>query len=240
MSRYPRTVRACWLGSVPYREAWDLQLALVDAIRHAGAADTLLLLEHPHVFTMGRHSDAGHVLWDGTLRRQRAVDLVSSDRGGDVTYHGPGQLVGYPLLDLARLGTDLLTYLRRLERTLISYLAGLGLESEPGGRGLTGVWSGGEKVAAIGVKMSDTVVSHGFALNLAPDLDYFAGIVPCGLPDKRATSVLRLLGAAPATADAAFEYARHFASEFGFLVEWIDGAELEIAVSRGHAPDPYL
>src|SRR5205814_6621352 len=112
---------------------------------------------------------------------RRGVEVVWSDRGGDATFHGPGQLVGYPLLDLPRLGSDILRHIRDLERSLIAYLRTLGIESEPGGRGLTGVWSAGEKVGAIGVKLNHhTVTSHGFALNLTADMDLFnTGIVPC-------------------------------------------------------------
>src|SRR5918911_905778 len=109
-SRSRPTIRAYWLGSVPYREAWDLQQALVSAIRDGRWADTLLLLEHPHVFTLGRRGTLDHVLWDDAERQQRGVDLVFCDRGGDVTYHGPGQLVGYPVLDLRGHGSDLLFY----------------------------------------------------------------------------------------------------------------------------------
>jgi lipoyl(octanoyl) transferase len=202
-----------WLGSVPYRDAWDLQRRLVDEVRSGGRPDTLLLLEHPHVFTMGRRAVMDHVLWDEAERRRRGVDLVWCDRGGDVTYHGPGQLVGYPILDLRRHGGDVLLYLRRLEDTLIQYLAGLGVEATrvPG---YTGVWTDRGKVAAIGVKLTETVVSHGFALNLASDLDYFGGIVPCGIEDKAVTSVAALLGSAPPLEAAAATYANVFAEAF--------------------------
>jgi len=219
MSKSP-PVRACWLGSAGYREAWDLQAEIVSAIRDAHAPDTLLLLEHPHVFTMGKAASADHLLWDETERTRRGVEVVWSDRGGEATYHGPGQLVGYPILDLAHLELTIPAYLHKLEQSLIEYLRELGIESEPGERGLTGVWSQGEKVAAIGIKLNRSIVSHGFALNLTTDLDYFNGIVPCGHADLRPTSVEALTGKRVNTETAARDYARHFESVFGARVEW--------------------
>ena len=218
MSRSRVAVRSCWLGKVPYREAWDLQRSLVEQVRAGQAPDTLLLLEHPHVYTMGRKGTADHLLWDEAERQRRQVDLVWSDRGGDATYHGPGQLVGYPILDLARHRLDLLVYLRTLEESLIAYLAELGLAGAAV-PGLTGVWVDDAKVAAIGVKFNGGVVSHGFALNLTTDLDYFDGIVPCGIADKKATSVERLTGRAPDTARAAQEYSARFARAFSVELE---------------------
>ena len=220
MNRSRRTVRSCWLGSVPYQQAWDLQRSLVEQVRAGETTDTLLLLEHPNVYTMGRKGTADHVLWDAAERERRKVDLIWSDRGGDATYHGPGQLVGYPILDLARHGLDLLVYLRALEASLIGYLAEFGIEGATV-PGLTGVWVGDEKVAAIGVKSNGGVVSHGFALNLVTDLDYFEGIVPCGITDKKATSVERLTGLRPTTASAARGFAEHFARAFSVDLDWI-------------------
>ena len=194
MSRSLRHVRASWLGSVPYREAWDLQAGLVGELRSGEGQATLLLLEHPHVFTMGKAASPEHLLWDEEERARRGVEVVWSDRGGEATYHGPGQLVGYPVVDLQRLGLTIPEYLARLERSLIAYLAELGIDSEPGRPGLTGVWRGGEKLAAIGVKLNRSVVSHGFALNLTTDLAYFDGIVPCGHAELRPTSVEAVTG----------------------------------------------
>jgi lipoyl(octanoyl) transferase len=229
-------VRAYWLGRVPYREAWDVQRAVVAAIRAGGHPDSLLLLEHQHVFTIGRRGDGSTLLWDEAECARRGVDIVWSDRGGDATYHGPGQLVGYPLLDLPRLGSDILRHIRDLERSLIAYLAALGIPSEPGGRGLTGVWSDGAKVGAIGVKLNQHVTSHGFALNLTTDLDVFnGGIVPCGLVGKRATSVLELGGPRIEVAEAARAYVPHFAGVHGVSVDWGDPAELRAL--PGPAPE---
>lgn len=222
-----RTVESCWLGSVPYQQAWDFQRRLVDAVRAGEQADILLLLEHNHVYTMGRKASLEHVLWDEETRRRRGVDLLWSDRGGDATYHGPGQLVGYPILNVEGRGEDLLIYLRTLERSLMSYLAELGIESAviPG---LTGVWAGAEKVAAIGVKMTGGVASHGFALNLTTDLDYFDGIVPCGLADKRTTSVERITGRRIDTESAARRYADHFGRCFDVEVSWSTSLEMPV------------
>jgi lipoyl(octanoyl) transferase len=219
MSKSQR-VRACWLGSTRYREAWDLQAEIVSAIRDERAPDTLLLLEHPHAFTMGKAASADHLLWDEGERSRRDVEVIWSDRGGEATYHGPGQLVGYPILDLAHFDLTIPAYLQKLEQSLIDYLRELGIDSEPGEPGLTGVWSKGEKVAAIGIKLNRSVVSHGFALNLTTNLEYFDGIVPCGHAEKRPTSVEALTGLRVSTETAARDYAKHFADVFGAKAEW--------------------
>jgi lipoyl(octanoyl) transferase len=226
MSRSLPRVRACWLGSVGYRQAWDLQAELVRELRGGTGQDTLLLLEHPHVFTMGRAASADDILWDEEKRRRRGVEVVWSDRGGEATYHGPGQLVGYPVLDLARLQLSIPRYLELLERSVIAYLGGLGVQAEPGAPGLTGVWRRGEKLAAIGIKLNRPVVSHGFALNLTTDLSYFEGIVPCGHAELRPTSVEAVTGPAVETAQAAREYARNFGSAFGVDLEWVPVTQL--------------
>jgi lipoyl(octanoyl) transferase len=215
-----RSVRACWLGRTPYREAWDLQAELVSALRDGHAHDTLLLLEHPHVFTMGKAAMPDHLLWDEKEQARRDVDVIWSDRGGEATYHGPGQLVGYPILDLSHFELSIPQYLERLEQSLIDYLQDLGIDSEPGEPGLTGVWSGGEKVVAIGIKLNRSIVSHGFALNLTTDLGYFDGIIPCGHADKRPTSVEAITGQRVETPAAARAYAEHFSRVFGAVLEW--------------------
>jgi lipoyl(octanoyl) transferase len=199
---------------------------MVGALRDGREPDTLLLLEHPHVFTMGKAAKPDHVLWSDSERRQRDVEVIWSDRGGEATYHGPGQLVGYPILDLARLGLTIQGYIDSLERSLIAYLAELGVEAEPGAAGLTGVWSKGMKVAAIGIKLNRAIVSHGFALNLTTDLDYFGGIIPCGHADKEATSVEALTGHRIDTASAATAYAQHFSNVFGVELRWATAGRL--------------
>ena len=219
MNKY-QPARACWLGRTPYREAWDLQAELVGALREGHAPDTLLLLEHPHVFTMGKAASHDHILWEAAERSRRQVDVIWSDRGGEATYHGPGQLVGYPVVDLDHFGLTIPRYLELLEQSLIDYLRELGIDALPGEPGLTGVWTRGDKIAAIGIKLNRSVVSHGFALNLMTDLDYFDGIIPCGHAEKRPTSVEAVTGRRVETEQAAHAYAKHFERVFGIGLDW--------------------
>lgn len=238
MSRSQALVEAFWLGRRGYREVWALQRALVEEILSGNRPSTLLLLEHPHVYTMGRRGVEEHLLWGAAERARRGVEVVSCDRGGDVTYHGPGQLVGYPLFDLPALGSDIMLHLRAMERSLIAYLGEFGIGAEPGGKGLTGVWSGGGKVAAIGVKLNERrVTNHGFALNLCPDLEYFEGIVPCGLVGREVTSVERLTGDSPGPETAAFELAPHLAAAYGVEMSWRDPAVLD-GLAAAAPPEP--
>ncbi len=181
------------LGRVEYDHAWAIQRELV-ASRQAGhAPDTLLLLEHPPVITLGRSGETAHLLGSEAELERRGVALVETDRGGDITFHGPGQIVGYAIVDLAPRGRDLHRYLRDLESVLIRALAEFGIVA---GRveGLTGVWVGDAKVAAIGIRVARWVTHHGFALNVDTDLSYFDLIVPCGIADRRVTSMKALLG----------------------------------------------
>lgn len=229
-----RTVRACWLGRVPYREAWDLQARLVQELRAGRGRDTLLLLEHPHVFTMGRRSDPHNLVWTPAECARRGVEVVWIDRGGDATYHGPGQLVAYGIVDLSRLGSDILRYVHALEGALVDLLAPLGVEGRASEEGMIGVWAlppGGstsEKVAAIGVKATRGVTSHGLALNLTTDLSIFnTGIVPCGLVGRRATSVEALTGRRLERTAVGPEVASQLARTLGFALRWGEPDELE-------------
>jgi lipoyl(octanoyl) transferase len=185
------------LGQVPYGEALALQRRLVEERRAGAVGDVLLLLEHPHVITLGVRGDGGrsHILAGAEVLASRSVEVHETGRGGDVTYHGPGQIVGYPILDLKPDRCDVHRYVRDLEDVLIRTAADFGIEAErvPG---LTGVWVGREKLAAIGVRLSRWVTSHGFAFNVSTDLDYFNLIVPCGITDRGVTSLERLLGCA--------------------------------------------
>ena len=177
------------LGLIPYAEALGLQLDLVARRRAGEVPDQLLLLEHPHVITLGTGSARTHVLADDSRRRELGIDLFDVGRGGDVTYHGPGQLVGYPILDLKPDRKDIHRYLRDLEAVLVQALDEMGIGGEPV-PGLTGVWVDGRKIAAIGVRVSSGwITSHGFALNVSNDLSYFETIVPCGIQDVSVTSV---------------------------------------------------
>ncbi len=182
-----------WLGSVDYDSAWELQRELVRQRREGAIPDTLLLLEHrPPVITLGRASHAEHLLVPPESLLQMGIQLVETDRGGDVTYHGPGQLVGYPIMDLREHGRDVHLYLRRLEEAIIIALRHFGIEAHRK-QGLTGVWVGDEKIAAMGIKVTHWITMHGFALNVQPNLSHFDLIVPCGIHDKGVTSIQSLL-----------------------------------------------
>jgi len=182
-------------GRLAYLEALALQRRLVEQRRSGAIDDVLLLLEHPHVITLSVRGDGGrsHILAGADALAARGVEVHETGRGGDVTYHGPGQIVGYPILDLKPDRCDVHRYVRDLEDVLIRTAAdfGIGAHRVPG---LTGVWVGREKLAAIGVRLSRWITSHGFALNVSTDLEYFNLIVPCGIADRGVTSVERLLG----------------------------------------------
>ncbi len=180
------------IGRTPYRECWDLQRELVRQCQQGGS-DVLLLTEHDHVYTIGTAGSAAHVLADRQALEQMSVGIVTTDRGGDITYHGPGQLVGYPILDLHHYTCDLHRYLRDLEEVIIRTLAASGVTGSRDPR-YTGVWVGDEKICAIGIRTSRWVTMHGFALNVNTDLSYFKHIIPCGIPDKGVTSLLHLVG----------------------------------------------
>jgi lipoyl(octanoyl) transferase len=180
---------------VRYGDALSLQRALVEDRRAGRTGDVLLLVEHPHVLTLGVRGDGGrsHILVGDEALAARGIDVFETGRGGDVTYHGPGQVVGYPILDLKPDRQDVHRYVRDLEEVLIRTAADYGV---PAGRveGLTGVWVGPEKLAAIGVRIAQWVTSHGFAFNVTTDIEYFSLIVPCGIAGRGVTSLDRLLG----------------------------------------------
>ena len=201
-------------GLVPYRDALHLQEELVVRRRAGEVADTLILLQHPHVITLGSSSDSAHVLVDDAERERLGIELYETGRGGDVTYHGPGQLVAYPILDLKPDRRDVHAYLRDLEAVIIRVAASFGVEAERS-HGATGVWTHTGKLAAIGVRVSSGwITSHGVALNVQSDLDYFRTIVPCGIRDREVTSLERELGIAPDLEAVAQSVVRHFAEVF--------------------------
>jgi lipoyl(octanoyl) transferase len=200
------------LGRVPYEQAWSLQNQLADARRAGRARDSLILLEHPHTYTIGRSGTRDHVYLTDDELAARGITCLDVDRGGDVTYHGPGQLVGYPILWLGQ-RPDVGWYLRSLEACLIEVLADFGIEAERLD-GYTGVWIADRKIAAIGVKVSQGVTTHGFALNVATDLSLFTHILPCGIPDKGVTSMAVELGRAPAMVDVENAVVAHFSERF--------------------------
>jgi lipoate-protein ligase B len=180
-------------GRVGYAEALALQRETAAAVRAGRSPETLFLLEHPPVVTMGRRATGEHVLLSPEALAARGVELVETDRGGDVTYHGPGQVVGYPILDLRRRGLGPHTYLRFLEGLLIGVLGEFGIEGfrDPA---YTGVWTARGKIAAMGIRVSGGVSLHGFALNVATDLAGFGLIVPCGIAGRAVTSMEAVLG----------------------------------------------
>ncbi|MBN2549093.1 MAG: lipoyl(octanoyl) transferase LipB [Anaerolineales bacterium] len=232
------------LGLIPYEEAWHLQEIYAAQIARGERPPTLLLLEHPHIFTFGRRGRAENLLWNANQLEQAGARVVWVDRGGDVTYHGPGQLVGYPLFPLAPVGieaagssvvpyADYVGHVRKLEQVIILALARLGVVSGQM-RGLTGVWVQPHvlscrshctpqkscqpaKIAAIGIKVDARGVSrHGFALNVAPDMSYYAGIVSCGLKDHPVASLADILETPPSMACVAEEIVAAFQEIYGF------------------------
>lgn len=219
------------LGRIPYGEAWELQRRLVAARKARRVPDLLLLCEHSPVITLGRSGKREHLLATDHQLLQMGVEFFHTDRGGDITYHGPGQLVGYPILDLAEIRKDVVWYVRQLEEALIRATADFGIAAvrRPG---MTGVWverpdGAEEKLAAIGVHISRWVTSHGFAYNVATDLRYFDLIVPCGIPDRRPTSLERLLGRAVTTADVAPRIVERFGEVFGLMMRVTAASERE-------------
>jgi lipoyl(octanoyl) transferase len=233
------------LGMVPYQEAWDIQNKLAGEIQSGIRPPTLLLLEHPHTYTFGRSGNAGNLLWGETELVEKGIDVHWVDRGGDITYHGPGQLVGYPLLSLGRPQSqpahesrllpraDYIGYLRKLEAALISTLVDYGLRGEQH-PGMTGVWLNTDtepglpdsnlppgqrpvKIASIGVKVDSHGISrHGFALNVDPDMSYWEGIIACGLDGYGETSLGEVLSAAPEMKSVIDRFVIAFGEQFGF------------------------
>lgn len=217
------------LGRIEYGDGLALQARLVEKRRRGEIPDTLLVLEHSHVVTLGSSARAEHVLASRAELASRGISVYKTGRGGDVTYHGPGQLVGYPVLDLKPDRKDLHAYLRSIEGVLLRALAAFGLEGrrEPSA---TGAWVGGAKAAAIGVRVSSGwISSHGFALNANTDLSYFEAIVPCGIPGRSVTSLSRLLGREVPPAAAIPAVVAAMVEEFGYR------AAEEGALPRGRA-----
>jgi lipoyl(octanoyl) transferase len=221
------------LGLIRYSEAWELQKRVV-AMRKAGAIeDVLLFCEHPHVITLGRSGNRANLLASESVLRQKGVEYFETTRGGDITYHGPGQLVGYPILNLGAIRRDVVWYVRSLEEAMIRATADFGIEARQEA-GKTGIWVAdgrqdspqrtpgaqpeegmAEKLAAIGVHISRWVTSHGFAYNVGTDLRYFDLIVPCGITDRKATSLEKLLGRRVSLEEARRRLAKHLGEVFG-------------------------
>jgi lipoyl(octanoyl) transferase len=210
------------LARVPYAEAWDLQRQIFDSVVAGEEEDTLILLEHPHVYTQGRVTEKENLLFTAEQLSALDAETFEIDRGGDVTYHGPGQLVGYPILNLAHFKEDLGWYLRALEESIIQLLATYDISAfRIAGR--TGVWVGSagteEKICAIGIRASRWCTMHGFALNVSTDLSYFNLIVPCGIGDRSVTSIERVLGKRVEMEEVQERYAKSFEEVFSVSLE---------------------
>jgi lipoate-protein ligase B len=204
---------AVWCGRVPYPAALDLQMRICRLKSRGIGRDVLLLLEHPPTITLGRNAKREHLLVSESFLQSRGIGIWNVDRGGDITFHGPGQLVGYPILSLGNGERDVHGYMRNLEQSLIDLLAGYGIQ---GGResGLTGVWTGDGKIAAMGVHISRWVTRHGFALNVNTELSAYDLIVPCGLVGKSVTSMQKQLSRPVEMEEVASRYAVSFADVF--------------------------
>jgi lipoyl(octanoyl) transferase len=215
MSEPRRLVSWGFLGRVPYLEAEALQDRVRAGVKAGTGPEHLLLLEHPHVFTLGRNADGADVLAPRAWLEAQGVEVHECDRGGQVTYHGPGQLVGYPIVDLDPDRRDLRRYVRDLQQVLIATLADFGVAAaRRDGRDAVGVWAGERKIASLGVHVKRWITTHGFALNVATDLSYFGRIVPCGLHEVEMASIASLTGEAPPLPVVAERVARHFARVF--------------------------
>lgn len=224
------TCLAIPLGVLDYQAAHDLQRRLHAQVVAGELPDLLLLLEHPHVYTLGRRGKQSDVLASSDMLKLLNAETHITDRGGETTYHGPGQLVGYPIVNLRRWGGGVRDYVETLERTLVVALAEYGIHAHTEGKP-TGVWVDDAKIAAIGVRVSRHVTMHGVALNVSPDLSYFDHIVPCGMPGVQVTSMARELERKVAVFDVIPVAARVFGEEFGMRMQWTDadlyvGAEI--------------
>jgi lipoyl(octanoyl) transferase len=236
-------------GLLGYAEAWELQKRLVAARKAAGIENVLLLCEHPHVITLGRNGKREHLLASEQVLRQKNVEFQASDRGGDITYHGPGQVVGYPILNLAEIRRDVGWYMRMLEEVMIRATADFGIVAERV-TGKTGIWvseaaaKGGveEKLGAIGVHLSRWVTSHGFAYNVSTDLRYFDLIVPCGISGRKATSLEKILERAVGRAEVMPRLVRHFGEVMALETRELSRAELleRLAVAEARSGETRL
>jgi lipoyl(octanoyl) transferase len=217
------------LGLIPYAEAYALQKRIVAARKLDAIEDVLLVCEHPHVITQGRNGKAEHLLASENVLRQKGVEFFETSRGGDVTYHGPGQIVAYPILNLGAIRRDVVWYVRMLEEAMIRATEEFGIVAEREA-GKTGIWVGegktSEKLGAIGVHISRWVTSHGLAYNVSTDLRYFDLIVPCGIADRKATSLEKLLGRHVPVSEVNPKLARHLGEVFAVELQDVSRAEL--------------
>jgi lipoyl(octanoyl) transferase len=205
----------CSPGLVDYKEAWDLQ-KMVFELRYQGKIpDLLFLLEHPHTYTLGKTADKNHLVGSQNYLNENKISVYDIDRGGDITYHGPGQIVGYPIINLNDWHKDTHKYLRALEEVIIKTLAFYGIRAERNEK-YTGVWIGEKKIAAIGIKVSRWITMHGFAFNINTDLALFNGIIPCGIGDKDVTSLQSESGESKDMNEVQEKVLENFINEFGY------------------------
>jgi lipoate-protein ligase B len=239
--RLPHATKICWIvdqGRIPYALACEWQRQLVQARKARSIPDVLLLCEHPHVITLGRNGTRKNLRVSDKLLEHKKVEFHSSDRGGDITYHGPGQIVGYPILDLTEHQRDIGWYVLQLEEVMIRATADFGFAAKrvPGQHG---AWidtpRGEEKLGALGVHLSRWVTSHGFAYNVSTDLGYFDLIVPCGIAGKGVTSLERALGRSVPIDEVRDCIVAHFASVFGFEIKKVGSQELTEALRAAPA-----
>ena len=228
------------VGLMGYAEAWELQKRLVAARKINTIEDVLLFCEHPHVITLGRNGKRENLLASEQLLRLKNVEFHASDRGGDITYHGPGQIVGYPILNLGEIRKDVVWYVRMLEEVMVRASTKLGIVAERVA-GRTGIWVSGaqetpEKLGAIGVHISRWVTSHGFAYNVATDLRYFDLIVPCGIAGRKATSVEKILGRAVSRQEITQLLVRDFGDVFGLEMREMSHRELQARLQTQELP----
>lgn len=226
--------RTSWsyLGRVPYAATAAMQVELREALRRGEGPERLLLLEHDPVFSLGRNATAADVLWSPAELAEHGVEVEPSDRGGQVTYHGPGQLVGYPILDLNPDRRDIRRYVRDLQEVLVRTLADFAVAAAGGEGERIGVWVGPRKIASIGVHLSRWRTTHGFALNVAPELALFGGIVACGMPEIEMTSIARETGVQPALEEVAARVREHFCAVFARQLD----ADTTLALREIEAP----
>lgn len=215
----PGAVTASWFGTVEYAAAWSWQRELYLARLDGDTSDCLMLLEHPPTYTLGRRAIEQDLVYDENQRAARGISLYNVDRGGRATYHGPGQLVGYPILALGE-RYDVLSYLRKLEEVLIRTAADLGVEAHRDTENNTGVWVGRNKIGAIGVKITRGITMHGFAFNVSTDLSMFEGIVPCGFQDRWVTSVMNETGRSHTVKEVGAIAAKHLGDVFERSLVW--------------------
>ncbi len=232
-------LRATWLGTVGYKTAFDLQRSVLEARKSKAIPDTLLLLEHPHVITLGRRAGESSVLTERAELETAGVEVHETDRGGEATYHGPGQLVGYPIIDVRAAGLGPVTYVRMLERSITEALAEFGVKTHLVD-GETGVWVGGvpnekrrpginpngKKIAAIGVRITGGISMHGFAINVSTDTSYFQHIIPCGMPDLPISSIEIETGESIPVLDCARVVAEKLGANLHRVLMWAEQIEL--------------